>query len=168
MRFLTICFLAANLLIFSGCGVKSTPQMERTSDNRTVAEKSAQGQSPQAASPGDVRQKESQASVMPIRAQSNDQSLTNADSAQAASQAIERKIIRNGKLTIETDSPTTGQQKITTIVESLGGFVITSDFKQGSASSSETVIISIRVPASQFNETLEKIRKAGDRVLNEN
>lgn len=99
---------------------------------------------------------------------SNDGSLAKAGSAQSATEAIERKIIRNGKLTIETDSPTEGQRKITTIAESLGGFVITSEFKQGGATSSETVTITVRVPATQFNEALEKIRTAGNRIINEN
>jgi hypothetical protein len=106
--------------------------------------------------------------MQPVKAQADEGSLAKADTAQSASQAIERKIIRNGKLTIETDSPTDGQQKITTIAESFGGFVITSEFRQAGATSSEMVTITVRVPANQFNEALEKFRKTGNRVLNEN
>jgi hypothetical protein len=107
-------------------------------------------------------------SVRQVKASSEDGSLAKADSSQVASEAVERKIIRNGKLTIETDSPTTAQSKITTIAESLGGFVITSEFKQAGNNARETVTITVRVPAQQFNQALEKIRAAGDQVLNEN
>src|SRR5688572_21731085 len=42
-------------------------------------------------------------------------SLTQADSADAASQAVTRKIIRNGNLTIEVSSPTETQSRIFSI-----------------------------------------------------
>lgn len=163
MRLLIVCFLAVNLFAFSGCSTKNgAASRDSVALSQTQAE---QGRGPGYASPNN-------ASVAPnaqmVKGTNEDGSLAKADNAQAASEAIERKIIRNGKLTIETDSPTEGQGKITSIAESFGGFVINSEFKQSGPSSGESVVITVRVPAAQFNEALEKIRPTGDRVLNEN
>src|SRR6266850_1977883 len=48
-------------------------------------------------------------------------SLSQADAASLASQAIERKIIRNANLTIEVTSPPDSQRRISTIAESHQG-----------------------------------------------
>jgi hypothetical protein len=168
MRFLIACFLAIGLFALSGCSAQSTAKMERTASNDSVANPSAPAEQGKASSPYSGAVNAQEGRMQPVKAQNEDGSLAKAGTAQAASEAIERKIIRNGKLAIETDSPTGGQSKITTIAESLGGFVITSEFKQGGATSSESVIITVRVPATQFNEALEKIRTTGNRVINEN
>jgi hypothetical protein len=169
MRFLIACFLAIGLFALSGCSAaQSTAKMERTGGNDSVATPSAPAPAEQASLPYSGAVNAQEGRMQPVKAQNEDGSLAKASTAQAASEAIERKIIRNGKLAIETDSPTDGQSKITTIAESLGGFVITSEFKQGGATSSESVIITVRVPATQFNEALEKIRTTGNRVINEN
>jgi hypothetical protein len=171
MRLLIVCVLVVNLLAFSGCSANKAggARPDYTTQSSPPA---APAERPAAAndsvSPYSGMTKASEGSMQRVKAQTEDSSLTKADNAQAASEAIERKIIRNGKLTIETDSPTSGQSKITSIAESLGGFVITSEFKQGGASASESVIITVRVPATQFNEALEKIRTTGNQVLNEN
>ena len=99
---------------------------------------------------------------------SGETSLATASEAEAVTQAIERKIIRNGRISVETDDPLDGQRKITSIAESRGGFVVTTEFKQdGKNSSNQSVIIAIRVPAPQFDETIAQIRATG-RVLAEN
>jgi hypothetical protein len=80
------------------------------------------------------------------------------------SQSIDRKIIRNGDFTIESRNPTEDQHKIQAIAESLGGFVVTSEFKQSSVSIS-TVNVIVRVPAAQFQAATDKIRGIGNRIL---
>ncbi len=161
MRFLIACFLAMNLLAFSGC-----------SENNSASKHEAySGSAPSlSATTPDLREAkgDSEAPLNYVNAQSDKGSAGKVGTAQATTEVIERKIIRNGKLTIESDSPTEGQRKITSIAESLGGFVITSEFKQGGPNSSESVIITVRVPATQFNEALEKIRTTGNRIINEN
>jgi hypothetical protein len=98
-------------------------------------------------------------------------SLQSASSVQAATEAFNRKIIRNADLTLETESPTDGLRKITAAAESNGGFVVTSEFKQNPVPAGEkptqTVTVVARVPASNFAATLDAIRKAGDRVIQE-
>lgn len=86
-------------------------------------------------------------------------------------EAIQRKIIRNAEISIELDAPTEAQHKITAVAESLGGFVVTSEFRQqdnrGQSAPTEIVKVIVRVPAAQFNLALEQIRGVGSRVLQE-
>jgi hypothetical protein len=97
-------------------------------------------------------------------------SLSQAGVVQAAELASERKIIRDAELTIEVDAPKDGQARIGSIAESLGGFVVTSEFKQNGGGPSrprETVTVVVRVPANQFNAALEAIRGLAGRVVQE-
>lgn len=98
-------------------------------------------------------------------------SLASISTVYAATESVDRKIIRNGELTLETESPTDGLRKITEAAESHGGFVVTSEFKQNpvaaGAKPSQSVTVVARVPASQFASALEQIRNAGDRVVQE-
>jgi len=86
-----------------------------------------------------------------------------------AAQAIERKIIQNAELTIETDKPNEGQQKIGLIAEKHGGFVVVSESKQNEAVSetvaSTVVNVVVRVPAQKFQATLDEICAVGGRIL---
>jgi len=98
-------------------------------------------------------------------------SLNQADSANAASQAIERKIIRDGNLTIEVSSPVESQRKIFSVAESHGGFVVTSEMTQQSSDDKSkpemSVNLVVRVPASQFEKAMEEIRGVASRVIQE-
>lgn len=89
-------------------------------------------------------------------------SLDSEAASQASAQFTERKIIRNAELNIETGSPSDGQQKISTIAEKHGGFVVTSESRQndGQAQSQPATVISIiiRVPAANFAAAIEEIR----------
>ena len=105
------------------------------------------------------------------RAPSEDTTLSQSAIVQASTLAADRKIIRNGDLTLETGSPTDGLRKITAVAESHGGFVVNSEFTQNrveaGAKPSQTVTVIARVPASQFASALEEIRGAGERVISE-
>ena len=88
-----------------------------------------------------------------------------------AAQAIDRKIIQNAEMTIESDKPNEGQQKIGLIAEKHGGFVVVSESKQNEAVSqtvaSTVVNVVVRVPAQKFQATLEEIRAVGGRILHQ-
>jgi len=92
------------------------------------------------------------------------------DSAGAA-QAFMRKVIQNAEMTIETDKPEEGQQKIGVIAEKHGGFVVISESKHNEAASqnvaSTEVHVVVRVPAQQFQATIDEIRSVGGRILHE-
>src|SRR5438128_2745682 len=175
MRFPTLLLLTAALLIISGCesgtnrqvaadqeAAKTTTQepensagdsrgklqteLLKTANNQTLAKEPAQM---------------TQAKV----------SLTQADAANTASQAIERKIIRNANLTIEVSSPTESQRKIFSAAESHGGFVVTSEMTQQTSEDKSkpqmSVNLVVRVPALQFDQVMEEIRGVANRVVQE-
>jgi hypothetical protein len=95
--------------------------------------------------------------------------LDSAVSAQATAQAAERKIIRNGEITIETDTPNEGQRKIAAIADKHGGFVVISESRQNEARSqtvaSTVVNIVVRVPAQKFEAAIAEIEGVGGRTL---
>ncbi len=80
---------------------------------------------------------------------------------------VERKIVRNAELNLESASPEESQQKITQSAESKGGFVVesqqsSSDVRVGTR---DIVTMTIRIPAAKFTETLDEIRKTSSRVI---
>ncbi|MBV8858637.1 MAG: DUF4349 domain-containing protein [Acidobacteria bacterium] len=80
----------------------------------------------------------------------------------------ERKIIRNATLTLEVEKPAQAMQRVASIAESRGGFVVTSDSRQQTGSKGERayeiITVEMRVPAAQFDATLADIRAAGGSV----
>jgi len=79
--------------------------------------------------------------------------------------AVDRKIIRDADLTIEVNSTILAQQEITSIAQTNGGFVVTSEAKQreNSEPAKRTVDIKlvVRVPSNQFNTALQQIEQLG-------
>ena len=97
-------------------------------------------------------------------------SLNQAEQTQTAPVAIERKIIRNADLQLESDKPEEAQQKISQLAETKGGFVVetqssASDVK---ANVRDTVTMTVRVPSAKFDEALSEIRATASRVIVEN
>jgi hypothetical protein len=92
------------------------------------------------------------------------------DSAGVA-QAVERKIIRNAEMTIETDTPNESQRTIGSIAEKHGGFVVISESKRNDAVSQSVALtvvnMVVRVPAQKFEATMEEIRGVGGHILHE-
>ncbi|HEX4948062.1 MAG TPA: DUF4349 domain-containing protein [Blastocatellia bacterium] len=86
-----------------------------------------------------------------------------------ATAPTDRKIIRNGEFAIETKTPTEDQRKLQFIAESLGGFVVTSEFKSstGRTNESTTVYVILRVPSANFQKATDEIVKIGNRVLHQ-
>lgn len=98
-------------------------------------------------------------------------SLKQAGDSQSMAEAMNRKIIRNGELTLEVTAPQEVQRKISSIAESQGGFVVTSESKQrqiaeGAKPEIEISLV-IRVPAAQFGAAMDQVRSAGNRVVQE-
>ena len=81
---------------------------------------------------------------------------------------VERKIIRNAALTLEVEQPSKAMQRVATIAESRGGFVVTSDSRQQTAANGErpyeVITVELRVPAGQFDAALADIRAAAGTV----
>jgi hypothetical protein len=81
---------------------------------------------------------------------------------------VERKIIRNATLTLEVEQPGKAMQRIASVAESRGGFVVTSDSRQQTGERGERayeiITVELRVPSAQFDAALADIRAAGGSV----
>src|SRR5438552_253318 len=165
MKYTSLLILAASLIGFAACdrsprnetaGVASQVGSAKTVDARS--EMKQEGLATRALSPSES------ISNQPV-------SLKDADAANIASQALERKIIRNANLTVEVTSPSDSQHKIVSIAESHQGFVVTSEATQRASEDRTkpevTVNLVVRVSAAQFNQVMEEIRAVGARVIQE-
>jgi len=94
-------------------------------------------------------------------------SLNQAENSQTPPAAIGRKVVRNADLQMESDAPDQSQQKITSIAESKGGYVVESQQSSSDARTStrDVVTMTVRVPAEKFGETLEEVRKTANRTV---
>lgn len=89
-------------------------------------------------------------------------SLDESEHAEETTAALDRKIIRNADLTMEVASTTDTQQKITSIAEAHGGFVVASEAKQKEsqepAQRTLDIKLVVRIPENQFGPALDQIR----------
>lgn len=161
--------LGMALLGFSGCGDVRSTRSGAGQSARESKSSEANSETPTLARTAERAEK---AETRPALADSlQPVSLKDADSANAASQAFARKIIRNANLSVEVASPTEVQRKIVSIAETHQGFVVTSEAIQRTDQDTSkpliTVNLAVRVPAAQFNQTMEEIRATGTRVIQE-
>jgi hypothetical protein len=98
-------------------------------------------------------------------------SLQQADQSQSAPVTVERKIIRNAAVTLEVEEPKKAMQRVASVAESRGGFVVTSESRQEAGAEGgrayEVITMEVRVPAAQFDAAMNDIRGAGSRVTSE-
>jgi hypothetical protein len=98
-------------------------------------------------------------------------SLQQADQSQAAPVPVDRKIIRNANLSLETDDPKKAMQRVASVAESRGGFVVTSETRQeagvNGGKAQETITMDVRVPFQQFDAAMNDIRATASRVVSE-
>jgi hypothetical protein len=78
---------------------------------------------------------------------------------------IDRKIIKNGYMTLEVDDIAEAIADIFIVANQLNGYVVSSD--QSGAKDITYGRIAIRVPSDRFDEALDKIRKLAVKVPNE-
>src|SRR5438132_14369269 len=155
MRLIFVALLTATLLILSGCGNKSQRKSVGPTESQQLHTKT-QSES------ADLLQESQKKSSDLNKPPTLDVSFNQANAANEASQAIERKIIRNANLTVEVASPTESQRQISSIAESHGGFVVTSEMTQQTSEDnskpSVSVNLVVRVPATQFDSVVQEIR----------
>ncbi|HEY0169956.1 MAG TPA: DUF4349 domain-containing protein [Pyrinomonadaceae bacterium] len=157
---LTITFaLSLILAALSGCGggLRDAAPQGVSAPNAAPQEQAAG-----AAAGGDV-------AIKTVSLQQTEDSTPQQQSGQPA--AVERKIIRNATLTLEADDPSKAVQRVASVAESRGGFVVTSESRQqgGSRGSKgyEVFTVEMRVPAAQFDAALAEIRAAAGGVTSE-
>jgi hypothetical protein len=78
---------------------------------------------------------------------------------------IDRKIVRNGYITLEVNDITAAITGVTAVANDLGGYVVSSN-KSGDKDITYGQI-SIRVPSDRFDEAFDRIRKLAVNVPNE-
>ncbi len=92
-------------------------------------------------------------------------------SAQAIAQAIQRIVIKNASLSIVVADPAASMDKIASLADELGGYVVSANQFQSQLENGASVpraSIKIRVPAERLNEALARIKAESDRdPLNE-
>ncbi len=96
-------------------------------------------------------------------------SITQASASQSDAVSINRKVIRNGDLKLECEKPDETQQRITFIVQNNGGFVVESKLSMSDVKFNERDIVemTVRVPADKFAETVDQIKTASGRIIQE-
>ncbi len=96
-------------------------------------------------------------------------SLTQASTSQIETGPVDRKIIRNAELGIEAEKPEEIQDRIGSIAQSKGGFVVASQQRSidPRVSVRDVVEMSVRVPADKFAETIAEIKAGPGRILTE-
>ena len=160
----------AFLLALTGCGssprnAESAPTAITRQDTVSQTREVAKTDLPQPSSPIGIPKATQDEDFQDV-------SLNQADTAAAAAEAADRKIIRNANLTLEVNSTTQAQQKVTSIAESHGGFVVTSEAKQRESAQPENrtldVKLVVRVPSSRFGSALEAIRGLATTVREDN
>lgn len=98
--------------------------------------------------------------------------LTQLDKSSETAEAADRKIIRNAEITIEVPSTTDAQHQVTSIAETHGGFVATSEAKQREsndpAQRTLDIKLVVRVPSNQFGRAFDEIKKLAGNTPSEN
>jgi Tfp pilus assembly protein PilW len=162
MRTLKTFLLTLTLAAAAGCAGASRPSapLADTSPGTSTAAQSAPAQGGGEASRGQLDMK----TVSLERTE--DPAAPQQQGPNAA--PVERKIIRNATLTLEVEQPGKALQRIASLAESRGGFVVTSDSRQQTGDNGErayeVITVELRVPAAQFDAALADIRAAGGSV----
>jgi len=111
----------------------------------------------------DVQQTAEVAKTQNYGTQMEKVSLNDVDKEGSTAEAAERKIIRNAEITIEVPSTTDAQHQVTSIAETHGGFVVTSEAKQRDsndpAQRTLDIKLVVRVPSNQFGRAFDEIKK---------
>ncbi len=158
-------------LLFSGCSaMEKTPSSLSSAETSIVQNSSAPSASVGPRGSGGIEgQQAGQISTAQERVNTEPARAAQSPRESEPIAPTDRKIIRNGEFAIETKTPTEDQRKLQAIAESLGGFVVTSEFKTSSnrTDDSTTVNVILRVPAANFQKATDEIVKLGLRVLHQ-
>ena len=165
------------LLLMTLTACNSGRNAETTTASRAVSDGDTAGATKreiegQTANAGMVSQVSADA-ISPAKAiQLEQASLSQPETLASTAEAADRKIIRNANLTIEVNSTTEAQQRVTSIAESHGGFVVTSEAKQREDADpgkrTLDIKLVVRIPAAHFGVALEQIRSLANNLREEN
>ena len=167
MRLSLVLTLALAAFALAGCGSNASSSMDRSAELPPAGGSAAKSQAPadESRAGGGGGGGNAQRVVQDV-------SLQQADAAQAQPVPAERKIIRDATLTLEVEEPTKAAERITSIAESRGGFVVSSESRQVSSGGRkgkayEVFTVQFRVPAAQFDAALKDVRATAGEVTAE-
>jgi hypothetical protein len=168
MRASATFILLLMLFALAGCGGGAEQRASMANASTTSApSSSARTDSAAATQPGSVAGGNGAAGQFAVQ----NVSLQQADTSQNAPATVERKIIRNADISLETDDPKKAMQRVASVAEARGGFVVTSESRQQAGADGgkayEIITVEARVPAAQFDAALNDIRAVGSRVTAE-
>ena len=109
-------FILISVLLFVGCGMQQGLKPEAPTGTST--------QTPTASSQLDSEHANRQSPGL------QQVSLNQVDQSLSMAEAMNRKILRNADLVLEVADPALSQRQITSIAETLGGFVVSSESRQ--------------------------------------
>jgi hypothetical protein len=159
MRVTLTFILALTLAALAGCGGGARDEEPATASAPTSGSSAAVGV---AGGAGDAALKTVSLEQTEDAAAAGQQAPSNAPAP------AQRKIIRNATLTLEADDPARDVQRVASVAEARGGFVVNSESRQqGGAKGSKTYevyTVEMRVPAAQFDAALADIRAAAGAV----
>lgn len=179
MQHILVFLLITTMIVFAGCSSSETMTSapNRSTQQTTTGTATVRTATMPTATSGtigkltEVPAVNAEAQGGQVALMTQNAALADASMAQAAGEAMRRKIIRNAEFTLESDAPAEGQRRIAAIAEARGGFVVTSEAKQSDSDSGSrvnvTVTVVVRVPSTEFGATIEEIRGVGTRVRQE-
>ena len=146
------------LLVFSTSCSSASQDKTLNIPSASVAQNEAARQAPATAPASEVSAKAYYDSTTAQKV-----SLNDAAKAELTNEAADRKIIRNADITMEVESTTEAQQRVTSIAESRGGFVVTSEAKQREnvdpGKRTLDIKLVVRIPSSQFGAALDEMKE---------
>lgn len=159
MKLIKVSTLIVSLLL-AGCSMRQSRQ--------SAPAESQAGTATQSATDAEQAVQRSDAYT---KGQTQQVSLSQADQSLSMAEALNRKILRNAELMLEVSDPMVANRQITSIAESLGGFVVSSESRQRPTEESGKqelqINVVVRVAAVNFALALEQIRAQGSRVIQE-
>lgn len=172
MRLALVLTLLLASSALAGCGGASDSNASRIAEMPSTSGSSSNANTPsdQTAAGGGGAQTAS-SSAQPISEDGARQTTPNSpptNPTQTQPAPVERKIIRDATLTLEVDEPVKAAERINSIAESRGGFVVSSESRHETASRNgkpyEVFTVQLRVPAAQFDAALKDIRATAGEI----
>jgi hypothetical protein len=181
MRRPFLCTLLVCVVAITSCGGSAEQRLSSSSSNSSKISFGVYDISRSSSSPFSIvtnaMRSENAGTAQPTSVQAVDKqsvatpvnSLALATAAAVDTAPSDRKIIRNAELDLEAENPEEVQRNISSVAERNGGFVVESQQSSSDASvnSRDIVMMTVRVPADRFSETLTEIRSAAGRVVTE-
>jgi hypothetical protein len=93
-----------------------------------------------------------------------DKSTAGNNNGSVALQQVEKKIIKEGEISIEADNPKAARKALTDSLTKLGGYVDEEREKNNDDMGRKNYVLSVRIPAQQFERFLTTVSSTADHI----